>query len=232
MSTKLLSINADHKTIKGVKFGFLTGILYLAPSNESGVINTCPNASKGCRAACLYTAGRGIMSPVKAARVKKTVMFAKEREKFMQLLISDIAHGIRKAKRQGLEFVVRLNGTSDIAWEKILCDGKHNIMEWFPSVQFYDYTKSPARILTYLTGGMPSNYHLTFSRSESNALMAKNLFEDGANVAIVYVDIPKHEKVIDGDTSDLRFLDPANSIVALKAKGKAKKVTSGFVVHT
>jgi hypothetical protein len=232
MSTKLLSINDDHKTIKGVKFGFLTGILYLAPSNESGVINTCPNASKGCREACLYTAGRGIMSPVKAARVKKTVMFAQEREKFMQFLVDDIIRGMRQAKKKGLEFVVRLNGTSDIAWEKIPYGVFKNVMEAFPQIRFYDYTKSPARILTYLTGGMPSNYHLTFSRSESNALMAKNLFEDGANVAIVYVDIPKHERVIDGDISDLRFLDPANSIVALKAKGKAKKDTSGFVVHT
>jgi hypothetical protein len=171
------------------------------------------------------------MSPVKGGRVKKTVMFAKEREKFMSLLMQDIQYGIRKAKKEGLEFVVRLNGTSDIAWEKIPCDEMNNIMDCFPDIQFYDYTKSPARILTYLAGRMSSNYHLTFSRSESNALMAKNLFEDGANVAIVYVDIPKHEKVIDGDTSDLRFMDPSNSIVALKAKGKAKKDTSGFVVH-
>ena len=59
------------------------------------------------------------------------------------------------------------------------------------------------------------------------------------NVAVVFRDkIPKSYKgyeVIDGDDSDLRFLDKFKSwetggIVGLKAKGPAKKDKSGFVV--
>jgi hypothetical protein len=35
---------------------------------------------------------------------------------------------------------------------------------------------------------------------------------------------------IDGDDSDVRFIEPHAVVVALYAKGKAKKDTSGFVV--
>ena len=37
--------------------------------------------------------------------------------------------------------------------------------------------------------------------------------------------------VVDGDKSDLRFLDGENVIVGLIAKGQAKKDQSGFVIN-
>jgi len=227
---KLLSVSVDAKTVKSEKFGYLTGILYLAPSDESGVINTCPNASEGCRAACLYSAGRGAFESVKKARINKTIWFKKDQKGFMDQIDKDITALVKKAERDNMIPCVRLNGTSDLPWENIRFKDGKNIMERHASIQFYDYTKSSVRIGKFLDGKLPSNYHLTFSRSESNAKVAKSLFDKGATVAIVYYSVPVHVKVVNGDDSDLRFLDPSNSIVALKAKGKAKKDQSGFVV--
>ena len=82
----LLSINADAKTAKGTEYGVLTGILYLAPSDESGVINTCPNATPGCREACLFTAGRGAFDNVKQGRINKTLWFHRDRPFFPEVL--------------------------------------------------------------------------------------------------------------------------------------------------
>ena len=227
---KLLSVSVDAKTIKSEKFGYLTGILYLAPSDESKVINTCPNASEGCRIACLYSAGRGAFNSVKKARTNKTIWFKKDRKGFMDQLDKDITALVKKATKDNMIPCVRLNGTSDLPWENIRFEDGKNIMERHSSIQFYDYTKSSARIGLFLDKKLPSNYHLTFSRSESNAKTALSLFDKGATVAIVYYSIPVLPKVVTGDESDLRFLDPSNSIIALKAKGKGKKDQSGFVV--
>lgn len=232
---KLLSVNADAKTIKGVKVGVLTGILYLAPSNESGVMNTCKHASKGCRSACLFTAGRGKFSNVRAARIEKTVRFAKEQSQFMLDLVDDIKALIKKATKEQLVPAVRLNGTSDIRWENIVvADGK-NIMQMFPEVQFYDYTKDSTRVLSFALGTLPANLHLTFSKSESNDFSVRQAVELGVNVAVVFSgkSLPATylgRTVISGDESDVRFNDPDGVVIGLKAKGDAKHDTSGFVV--
>jgi hypothetical protein len=230
----LLSVNADSKTIKGTKLGILTGILYLAPSNESGAINTCPNASAGCRAACLFTAGRGAFNSVKNARIAKTLKFVADREAFLRELIVDITALVRKAKKQDMKPAIRLNGTSDLAWESFKVDGK-NLMEHFPDVQFYDYTKSPSRMGRFATGQMPVNYHLTFSRSEENAEAVSNVLKTTGNVAVVFRgQLPatyQGRPVINGDESDVRFGDAAQVIVGLVQKGKARKDASGFVVE-
>ena len=224
---KLLGTGTDAKTVKGEKYGYMTGILYLAPYKESGVANVCPNASAGCIASCLYTAGRGAMSNVQRARIAKTVLFKTDNATFMQTLEKDIVSLIVKATKKQLTPCVRLNGTSDIPWENT------GIMQTFPNIQFYDYTKSFSRMMEYLNGTMPSNYHLTFSRDEENNDRADAVLADGGNVAIVFNTMPTEYKgftVLDGDLSDLRFGDAKNCVVGLKAKGKAKKDTSGFVV--
>jgi hypothetical protein len=232
----ILSINADAKTSKGQKIGYMTGILYLAPHNVSG-FQTCPKATDGCKASCLFTAGRGVYDTVKNARIAKTVRFFKDREGFMNDLVSDVEALIRKAKREGYMPAVRLNGTSDIAWEKIAVkrDGKDyaSIMEAFPNVQFYDYTKILGRSKALIL----KNYHLTFSLSESNDDDAVKALAQGYNVAVV-LDTKRGEAkpelwggypVIDGDETDVRFLDKTGHIIALHAKGSARKDTSGFV---
>jgi len=229
---KLLGVGTDAKTRKGAPRGYLTGILYLAPADESGY-QTCPMASDGCRAACLFTAGRGAFSNVREARVSKTRYFFENREAFLADLHADIAALVRKAARDGMKPAVRLNGTSDIPWERVA----PAIFEAFPEVQFYDYTKRPNR------ADLPANYSLTFSRSESNAGDVSAELARGVNIAAVF-DVAKGaplprtwngRPVIDGDETDLRFLDKRAAdggavIVGLRGKGAAKGDESGFVL--
>lgn len=224
---KLLNVDANAKTSKNTKFGYLTGILYLSPYNISGK-QVCSYASNGCAKACLNSAGRGVFTNVKAARLRKTKLLFQNRSEFLELLNKDIKALERKAKRLNLKPCIRLNGTSDLPFENM------GILENYPNVQFYDYSKNPHRVTKYLRGDMPKNYHLTFSRSESNDFYSKNVLDNGGNVAVVFKDkLPKtfwNKKVIDGDKHDLRFLDKKNVIVGLIAKGKAKKDNSGFVI--
>jgi len=230
---KLLTIG-NTKTVKGESLGYMTFILHLAPSTLSGY-NTCPMASFGCTMACLNTAGRGRFTATQEARIRKTQWFFEDRDSFMQQLVDDILAAIRKADREGMIPVFRLNGTSDIRWETVQVwdenkDGiiwYNNIMEMFPTVQFYDYTKLPNR------RNVPSNYHLTFSRSESNDSYVRTAIERGMNVAVVFDVLPETYmglKVIDGTETDLRFLDEKNVIVGLIAKGEAKVDDSGFTI--
>lgn len=228
----LLSVDTNAKTVKGQKFGYMTGILYLAPSDEAGRGNLCPQASEGCRAACLFTAGRGIFEQVRQPRINKTLFWFENREAFMNILIADIKKLVKTAAKKGLIPCVRLNGTSDIPWENVKVDGQ-NLMEIFPSVQFYDYTKSSKRAIAFSKGEFPKNYSLTFSRAENNGAVAELVAKLGVNVAAVFKTMPEKYlgiPVINGDESDLRFLDPSGVIVGLKAKGKARKDTSGFVI--
>lgn len=234
---KLLSVNADAKTVKGTVKGYLTGVLYLAPHTISGH-QVCPKASEGCRLACLYTAGRGIYTNTQQARIAKTNRFHDDREMFMVDLVKEVEALIRKAERESLIPVVRLNGTSDLPWEKIKCvrDGMvyASIMEAFPNVQFYDYTKVLGRTKAL---SLP-NYSLTFSLAEDNDKRAVKALAEGYNVAVVMRVGRKEDKpetwggypVINGDETDLRFLDPKGGhVVALFPKGKASKDTLGFV---
>ena len=229
----LLSVGSDAKTIKGESLGYFTGIQYLAPSNVSGVINTCPKASKGCRLACLFTAGRaGIFKKINEARIRKTLMFVNNRVDYFTTLVKDIKSLIKKAGKANFVPCVRLNGTSDIKWESEKIDTQ-SILEKFSSIQFYDYTKDFNRMMDFLSGKFVSNYHLTFSRSESNQKQVEEVLKAGGNVAVVFDKLPETYlgyKVINGDESDLRFLDEKNVVVGLKAKGKAKKDAEGFVV--
>lgn len=230
MKLNLISVGDDAKTVKGEKLGYLTGILYLAPVTEAGFGNVCPNASIGCKAACLFTAGRGAMSNVRDARIRRTRLFFTDKKKFVEMLIEDISELVKYGEKVGKTACQRLNGTSDIPWERL------GIFEKFPTIQFYDYTKSVTRALDFAKGAMPKNYHLTFSRSEENEVKALSVLTVGGNIAAVFSGaLPatwRGFKVVDGDVSDLRFLDGKNVVVGLKAKGKGRKDTSGFVIQS
>jgi predicted DNA-binding WGR domain protein len=231
----ILGIDTNAKTVKGRAKGFMTAITYLAPARVSGVMNTCPNSSEGCRAACLYTSGRGRMTPIQEARVNKTKFFATERRAFMAQLHKETNAFIKKANRKGLIPCERLNGTSDIAWEKVNHEGQ-SMMEHFQDLQFYDYTKSTKRMMQFVNGQLHSNYHLTYSWSEdSSEDFAKEVLSLGGNVAAVYWDdFPETDfggfEVINGDAHDLRFTDPRGKVVGLKYKKSAAGTeTLGFV---
>lgn len=228
----LLTVDANAKTIKGQKYGFMTGILYMAPADLSGV-NLCPMAEMaGCKAACLNSAGRGAMSNVQRARLSKARFFNTQRDAFMAVLVADVARLARSAKRRGMTPLVRLNGTTDIRWETIPTDDGRSIFERFPDVQFYDYTKIANR------RDIPANYDLTFSWSGVGAFpqYAQRALNSGMRVAVVFRDrgtIPASfmgMRTVDGDDSDIRHMDPQGVVVALYAKGKAKRDPSGFVI--
>jgi len=227
----------NSKTIKGEKVGFRTFGLHLSPADKSG-FNVCQWSSAGCRAACLDTAGRGCMSNVQTARIAKTKRFFKDNFAFMSDLRSEIGKAIKSAARKNLTPCFRLNLTSDIPWENIRKHraDKINVMEEFPQVNFYDYTKGFYRMRAWLDGKMPDNYHLTFSRSEvTSDNKMKTILALGGNVAVVFRGtLPKTYlgyPVVNGDENDLRFKDPKGVIVGLVEKGLAKKDETGFVVE-
>jgi len=233
--TKLLN-NGNAKTRKGEKLGWITYGLHLAPFNLSGK-NVCAHASAGCAAACLNTAGRGAMSNVQQSRIAKTQKFFANKNAFTWQLAKEIGNAVKLANKKGMQACFRLNLTSDLPWEniKVESDGKKiSLLEMFPECQFYDYTKSFPRMQAYLNGEMPKNYHLTFSRSECNDKLVEIVLELGGNVAAVFRnEFPKSWKsreVVNGDETDLRFLDGKNKIVGLLQKGLAKKDETGFVI--
>ena len=209
--------------------GYLTFGLSLSPAQTSGY-QTCSSSSAGCRAACLFTAGHGATQPVKDARIAKTIAYFEQRDTFMGMLESELAKASKKAAKQNKRCAVRLNIVSDVMWEN------EGLMELFPEIQFYDYTKHVKRMLKFCEGKLPANYHLTFSRSECNHNDVLKVLNAGGNVTVVFnsKDFPKEwntRKVINGDETDLRFLDPKNVIVGLYHKGDGKKDKSGFVVN-
>ena len=228
---KLLS-TANPKIQKGTAKGYLSFILHLAPATLSGK-EVCPKRTKGCTDACLNTAGRGGMfkrgentNMIQKARIRKTEYFFNDRAAFMEDLVTDIMKAVNYARRKGLKPVFRLNGTSDLSWEKYPTRyGAKNIFDQFPTIQFYDYTKVLGRKIADLP-----NYHLTFSAADGNDADVAQALEQGMNVTVVYDRIP--EGVYSADEDDLRFLDPQVGIIGLKAKGRAKKDTSGFVRRT
>lgn len=240
---KLLS-TGNPKVLKGMEFGFNTYILHLAPANLSG-FETCPKRTAGCTAACLNTAGRGGMfkkgentNMIQQARIRKTKMFFENRAEFMALLVKDIELAIKQSAKLNLVPVFRLNGTSDLSFEKyeVIRNGKlyRNIFSAFPDVKFYDYTKVLGRKVSDI-----SNYSLTFSAADGNDNDVMKAIAQGYNIAVVF-GVKKSEAlpteylglpVFNGDESDLRFLDPKGVIVGLYAKGKAKKDETGFVKY-
>jgi hypothetical protein len=235
---KLIGVGTNAKTVKGDGSEYLTGIVYMTPWKvmvDGKSFNSCSMAEQaGCIDGCLNTAGRGAMNCVQAARQRKAEWFYRDRDGFMTQLMQDIAKFQTYCNKRGIQPVIRLNGTTDIRWELIKLDGL-TIFELFPRVSFYDYTKIANRNTSHI-----SNYHLTWSYSNASpkyAAMMQTALDRGMNVATVfrkafdYANTWAGLPVINGDADDLRILDPKGGhIVALYAKGKAKRDTSGFVV--
>jgi len=240
---KLLS-TGNPKILKGLKQGYNTYIMHLAPADLSGY-QTCPKATAGCKSACLNTAGRGGMfkkgettNTIQKARIRKTKMFFENRQEFMADLVKDIELAIKQSIKKDLIPVIRLNGTSDLSFEKyeVIRNGVlyRNIFDAFSDIQFYDYTKVLGRKVKDI-----KNYQLTFSAADGNDRDVESAMYNGMNVAVVFgikktLPMPEYYngvQVFNGDESDLRFLDPKNVIVGLYAKGKAKKDETGFVKY-
>jgi hypothetical protein len=236
---KLFTVG-NTKTQKGEKLGYITLILHLSPHKQNTMgINVCPNATTECIEACLNESGRQLIFPaIKAARIRKTDEFLQNRKEFAIRLMQEIEFYKKKAKRAGMEVVVRLNGTSDINWTKLKITDNKTIFELLPTVQFYDYTKNVQVATRSLT--LP-NYDITFSWSGDNEADCRQLLAVGVNVAVPFQNVKKNEafctnflehEIIDGDITDLRFLDSKGKVVGLRVKGiKQKKITSNFLVQ-
>lgn len=223
----LLSVENDAKTVKGNASGYLTGVLYLAPTTEASEVNLCPMSSAECKRACLYGSGMAAVFPaIKRARIAKTLEYLHNPAVFEAKLISDIDRLAKEANKRGMKPAVRINGTSDLP--KLA----RKIAAMFPDVQFYDYTKLP-KAWSRVSG----NYHLTFSHSGTNLDECFKALKHGVNVAVVFAgsELPATWHgfpVVNGDESDLRFLDAKGVIVGLKAKGEAKRMDAtagGFI---
>jgi hypothetical protein len=216
---------------KTIKNDLETFILYMAPSDLSG-FNVCPFASKGCIKACLNTAGMGIFSNVQLSRINKTKFWGYNREGFYIQLANELLKIHGKAVKKDTKIAIRLNGTSDINHLDLLIrySGIDFLDPFYNNLLFYDYTPNPNYINKYKN----TNYKLTFSRKEDNESKCIEVLNNGGNVAVVFAnELPKFWngfEVINGDDTDLRYFDPSNVVIGLKAKGKAKKDLSGFVV--
>lgn len=240
MATYKLLTESNPKTRKGESQGYLSAVLHLAPHTLAGGRTVCPGSSPACRAACLNTAGRGRFDATQAARIKRTRLLQSSPKAFSILLESDLESLVRKADRLGMKPACRLNGTSDLPW----CSMPYfkSIIRDFANagVRFYDYTKVPA----YLSHKSPVDY--TFSvdlSSKRNVAFVRKVLGDGLRVRLAIVASGETHKVrlerthealegfwhptrsrvyVDGEQSDLRFLEPSDAIVVLKAKGPAK----------
>jgi hypothetical protein len=217
---------------KTAKNDLETFILYMAPADQVNGLNLCPFSSAGCKASCLYSAGRGKFSNVQESRINKSKFWGYNREAFYIQLANELLKIHDKAIKQNKQIAVRLNGTSDIDHLDLLrrYSGIDFLETFYENLLFYDYTKNYNHVKKYLG----TTYKITFSRSETNELDAYRILKDGGNVAIVFADeLPETWNgfpVINGDETDLRYFDPVNVVVGLKAKGDAKKDLSGFVV--
>jgi hypothetical protein len=222
------------KAVKAQKYGWLNAINYMAPHRLAGVGNLCPNASAGCIGLCLgeHSGNAALYPAVLKSRIAKAQLLMTDRRAFLKEMTAGVRRARMAAKRQKLKLCVRLNGATDIAWERLA----PAIFADNADLSFVDYTKSPKRALEHARGQLPANYHLTFSRSETNEADCKRVLEAGGNVAVVfagafpstYLGFP----VIDGDAHDLRHLDGRGVVVALSPKGtRAKRDASGFVVR-
>jgi hypothetical protein len=200
------------KLSKAEKFGKRTLGLSLAPAEVSGY-EVCASRSDACTQHCIFTSGRGVMFPVMWPRIFRNIWFFKDRGGFLDQLFKEV--------RANQDASIRLNVFSDWMWERQRHREHRSIMEAFPNVQFYDYTKHFKRMFR----PRPENYHLTFSLHEGNGHQAQQVLDAGMNVAAVVSSLEGNlfgYPVFDGDEHDLRFMDPHPAVVGLKAKGSLK----------
>jgi hypothetical protein len=223
------------KAVKAQKYGWLNAINYMAPHRLAGVGNLCPHASKGCVAICLgeHSGNAALYPAVLKSRIAKARLLMRDRQAFLKEMTAGVRRARATAKHQKLKLCVRLNGATDIAWERLA----PAIFADNADLKFVDYTKSPKRAIEHAQGKLPANYHLTFSRSETNEDDCRRVLAAGGNVAVVFAgEFPEHylgHRVINGDAHDLRHLDGRGVVVALSPKGrKAKTDKSGFVVRS
>jgi hypothetical protein len=221
------NVNHSRKMAKGKTFDVMTYSVYLASSDSSGY-NVCPMANVFCKNACLNYSGHGRYNRTQKARIRKTRLFFENRDLFMKILFHEIAYFKKRAAKKGLSFAVRFNATSDINLKQLKLDGL-NVLEQFPDIQFYDYTK----VYKYLfLANEYENLDMTFSYSGENWNECENALQNGFRVSAIFEkELPETFKgypVIDGDQYDMRYFDPNDVIVGLRVKKVSSKELNQF----
>lgn len=221
---------------RGHESGWLAAGIYMAPSDTMGLYNVCGSESEFCRATCLGKGKRLGLVPGHRALIARSLYWHFHKPEFQALALKELVGKRRAAEREGLQFCIRMNGTSDIAHESF-AEGHflQAVLSKFPGVPVYDYTKHFGRVLPgYRRANGVERYHLTFSHSGTNWELCERALEQGVNVAVVFAPkVPAEYRgrvVIDGDANDLRFLDPPGVIVGLKQKKSYRHPTeNGWV---
>lgn len=236
MKNQIFSVD-NPKAAKSVNFGYLNAIHYMAPHMLAGVGNLCPHASSECVKWCLGEhSGAAIYYPkVIQSRIQKAKRFMNDRQGYLGDVVKAIKSVERKASKLGLTPCIRLNGSTDVAFENVKISSTGvSIVDMFRSLQFVDYTKNKSRALAHATGKLPANYHLTFSRSETNDNDCLEVLKAGGQVAVVFRHaLPAFWQgfpVVNGDWHDLLHLHPRGHVIGLSPKGKLKYNKSDFVV--
>lgn len=216
--TYIGNVNHSSKIVKNKKKNVLTYIIYLAPANLSG-FNVCPKSTPECRNSCLHSSGHNRIdmkeNMINKCRIKKTQLFFNDRKFFMSWVYAEILAYQSMASKKGMEFSVRLNGTSDISPLLFTHKGK----------TLFDYTKvlNYSRLMNRFR-----NYDLTFSYSGYNWNECLEALNMGIRISVVFEnEIPKMYMgipVIDADETDLRYMDNSNVICGLKFKKVRKKI--------
>jgi hypothetical protein len=240
---KILGSNAKLAKRPDGQIALVAGVS-MAPAKRSGT-NVCPHATKGCIAACvLWFAGRTVMEEVRQAAMARTRLWVDSPSVFFGMLFKELSALVRKATKLGAQAYVRLNVASDIKYPP-------EVFAKFPTISFYDYTKSARRAIEAGPMSTVPNYQLTYSVNEKSTLGdVESLLSNGVNVALV-VDTeycPQHgrygalpgivtfacngetysAKVVDGDLHDIRLreFDGQGVVVGLRLKGTLKSKES------
>lgn len=217
----------NHKTPKGESAGYMSAILYLAPHTSGGGRSLCPYSTHACRMMCLGETGLASLPRQIGARLSRTDLFHNARAVFMDGLALDLEKFVAICQREALKPAVRLNGSSDVIWEREAPD----LFNRWHQVAWYDYSKIPLEHRV-----RRPDYHLTYSVGAAEDWpRALAYAAAGHSVAVVVpeelkaqlagqeVDIgPCAVPLVDGDEHDLRFLDAPGSIVLLKPKGHVR----------
>lgn len=217
----ILSLN-NSKFKKAAQYGIMEAGLSLLPYNLADEkVNLCPFSSESCKNSCLNFVGMNSFYRTQESRKLKTLMFLQDRTKFLK----QVSGEIYTLKNMYKKLVIRLNTYSDINFQKYNIEEGKTIFELHPDVMFIDYTKNP-----YMISKFP-NYHIIYSADKSNitddGIIQK--LKSGQNIAMVFKEVPKTWngfEVIDGDKSDVEWVNKKGIISGLKFKKVIKKGVS------
>ena len=173
------------------------------------------------------------------SRYLKTWFFFTQPLAFLRLIVREIKSNAASANRNRRGYYLRLNGMSDIEWERFLYIDKL-VGDTVGLRAFYDYTKHPKKNridqARKIPGGVPfpDKYRLIFSWDEKKQTpkRATEWMRYGSSISVVYPYSMakqiqkfkrKHKFVKVGDEDDNRFKDKPRSIIFLKNKGDLKE---------